>query len=179
LIVVDLSNSVLLEEIGSSTFSDCTALKIIHLPPNLKRINVQAFRNCQSLVSIVIPTLVEHIGHQTFWTCCGLTKVTFQSTRHLRTLLNGSLFSGEQFLGCTALHTLELQGRTIPRKLWPLLLEQFLQKDNGILARTDFGNDKQRITIAWNYVRANIANFYLLDETKPAYGRKRDTPGNG
>jgi len=45
-----------------STNLHFTALKIIHLPPNLKRIGpTMTFDKCKALVSIVIPALVEGI----------------------------------------------------------------------------------------------------------------------
>mmetsp|Transcript_21161 Transcript_21161/g.45942 ORF Transcript_21161/g.45942 Transcript_21161/m.45942 type:complete len:98 (-) Transcript_21161:304-597(-) len=88
--------------------------------------------------------------------------------------------NSQQFSGCTSLRTLNLQGPPITAKSWPLLLEQFLQDGNGNLALTAIPN-KQRITIAWNIVRTNIANFYLVDEKKkPAYSWKRGilSPGD-
>mmetsp|Transcript_6871 Transcript_6871/g.19207 ORF Transcript_6871/g.19207 Transcript_6871/m.19207 type:complete len:112 (-) Transcript_6871:71-406(-) len=102
--------------------------------------------------------------------------------------------NNQHFGGCTSLHTVELQGPPITKKLWPLLLEQFLREENGILAQAgipyityaeaeEAGDDEdeeeeektkyQPITIAWNFLRRNIANFYI-DEKKPAYRRKRD-----
>mmetsp|Transcript_10901 Transcript_10901/g.24355 ORF Transcript_10901/g.24355 Transcript_10901/m.24355 type:complete len:366 (-) Transcript_10901:71-1168(-) len=170
LIKVDLYNAVLLEEIGQVAFGHCMALKTIHLPPNLKRIQRMAFEGCSAMAVIVIPALVEYMGHKAFQSCTSLTQVTFQSTRHLQRLMNE-----EQFLGCTALHTLELQGPpTMTAKLWPLLLEQFLG-DGRILVRAGIRPEKQRITIAWNFLRANIALFYIGDKTKPASCRKRHT----
>jgi len=174
LTVVDLSNSQSLRAIGQSAFWNCTALRVIHLPPNLKRIDELAFDKCRQLVSVAIPPLVEYMGSHAFQNCSGLTQVSLQSTRHLRALLNDG-----QFCGCTSLHTLELFLPVSPAftaKLWPLLLEQFLGGDhNGILARAGIAassadgkegtkeekskKKNQQITIAWNFVRTNIANF--------------------
>jgi len=210
LTVVDLSNSLLVETINSYTFCDCKALCNIHLPRKLKQIHFGAFQPCKTLVSIVIPALVETMSHLVFGGCSSLTQVTFQSTRHLRRLMNN-----QQFYGCTSLHTLELQGSAIPRTLWPLLLEHLLRKGKGIsstladiptdrrvsarvryarvLARSQLeqrvvragilttagiSESKQCITIAWNFVRNNIANFYLEEEKKkPVYRRKRNRKG--
>eukprot|EP00523_Entomoneis_sp_CCMP467_P016333 CAMPEP_0168778438 /NCGR_PEP_ID=MMETSP0725-20121227/7084_1 /TAXON_ID=265536 /ORGANISM="Amphiprora sp., Strain CCMP467" /LENGTH=358 /DNA_ID=CAMNT_0008828211 /DNA_START=23 /DNA_END=1099 /DNA_ORIENTATION=+ len=172
--VVDLSNAVLLEDLGPSSFFECRALKILHLPPRLKRIHTKSFCNCKALVSIIIPASVEYMDMQAFSTCSGLTRVTFQSTRYLRWLMDYD----EQFRFCDSLHTLELQGPAITRKLWPRLLEQFLQEDNGILAQAGIDRGRQRVTIAWNFMRSNIANFYI-DEKKPSYCRKRTIISSG
>eukprot|EP00523_Entomoneis_sp_CCMP467_P006701 CAMPEP_0168738066 /NCGR_PEP_ID=MMETSP0724-20121128/10733_1 /TAXON_ID=265536 /ORGANISM="Amphiprora sp., Strain CCMP467" /LENGTH=375 /DNA_ID=CAMNT_0008785381 /DNA_START=48 /DNA_END=1173 /DNA_ORIENTATION=+ len=167
LTVVDLSNSVLLrQEINLLAFAYCKALKIIHLPPHLKRIRERAFKECMSLGWIVIPASLEFMGHYAFKKCSRLTKVTFQSTRHLSTLMHNL-----QFCDCSSLHTLKLQGPAISRELWPLLLEQFLQGRNGLLVRAGIRNGKQHVTIAWNFMRANIANFYV--------GKKKRAGGNG
>jgi len=170
LTVVDLSNSVLLEAIRESTFWNCTALRILHLPPNLKRIYRQPFCKCAALVSIVIPASVEFMLPQAFWCCSSLTRVRFQSTRHLCRLMDD-----EQFSDCTSLHTLELEAPPIRRKLWPLLMEQFLGEGSGILSQAGIPK-KQRITIAWNFVRANITNFYVekKKKEKPTVGHKED-----
>eukprot|EP00523_Entomoneis_sp_CCMP467_P006026 CAMPEP_0168736424 /NCGR_PEP_ID=MMETSP0724-20121128/9854_1 /TAXON_ID=265536 /ORGANISM="Amphiprora sp., Strain CCMP467" /LENGTH=363 /DNA_ID=CAMNT_0008783623 /DNA_START=296 /DNA_END=1387 /DNA_ORIENTATION=+ len=180
LTVVDLSNSLLLETIRESTFFFCKALKILYLPPKLKRIQRGAFFGCSALVKIGIPAMVEFLGYQAFYDCSSLTTITFHSTSHLRRLMNhhqpDNIFGKQPFDECTSLHSLELPGPPIPRELWPLLLEQFLQDSNGILAQMGILG-KQRITIAWNFVRANIANFYV-DKKKPEYCRKRDINGN-
>jgi len=190
LVAVDLSKCLLLETVGRGAFGWCKALTTIHLPPKLKRLNQSFVQGCSALVSIVLPTSVEFMGYVACAHCTSLTRVTFQSTLHLRSLMHQ-----QQFRGCTSLHTLELQqGRCpIARKLWPRLLEQFLREGNGILARAGIPNmdDKvdsddedsddeegdetknQRTTIAWNFLRANIANFYV-EEKKAALGRKRD-----
>eukprot|EP00523_Entomoneis_sp_CCMP467_P005718 CAMPEP_0168753552 /NCGR_PEP_ID=MMETSP0724-20121128/19001_1 /TAXON_ID=265536 /ORGANISM="Amphiprora sp., Strain CCMP467" /LENGTH=227 /DNA_ID=CAMNT_0008801917 /DNA_START=92 /DNA_END=772 /DNA_ORIENTATION=- len=120
LTVVDLSNSVMLEAIRAYTFKRCKTMKVIRLPPNLKWIGCGALQECSALVSIVIPARVEFMAYRTFEACSSLMQVTLQSTRPLRTLMND-----QQFFGCTSLHTLELQGPTISRKIWPHLLEQF------------------------------------------------------
>ena len=43
------------------TFADCTNLKKINLPINLKKISLNAFENCSSLNSLEIPEGVEKI----------------------------------------------------------------------------------------------------------------------
>eukprot|EP00523_Entomoneis_sp_CCMP467_P010626 CAMPEP_0168738358 /NCGR_PEP_ID=MMETSP0724-20121128/10889_1 /TAXON_ID=265536 /ORGANISM="Amphiprora sp., Strain CCMP467" /LENGTH=368 /DNA_ID=CAMNT_0008785693 /DNA_START=77 /DNA_END=1183 /DNA_ORIENTATION=+ len=167
----DLSKCVLLQVIEECTFWNCEALRIIHLPPKLKRIHREAFRECKALVSIVIPALVETMGMLAFSDCSSLTKVIFQSKRHLRSLMNYDA----QFRDCTSLHTLELQGSAVPRKLWPRLLEQFLKRESVMLTQAGIGIDKQCISIAWNFVRTNIANFYVDEKKKaPIVGLKQD-----
>jgi len=151
LTVVDLSHWVRLRAIGVRTFWKCQALRTIRLPPHLKEIHRKAFGKCTALVRIVLPAGVETMGHGTFGVCSRLTHVTFQSTRCL-----GRLMKEEPFLDCSALQTLQLQG---PRELWPHWLEQFLRKgSSGILAKGGIRHGTQRITIAWNFVRANIVD---------------------
>mmetsp|Transcript_5140 Transcript_5140/g.14476 ORF Transcript_5140/g.14476 Transcript_5140/m.14476 type:complete len:94 (-) Transcript_5140:179-460(-) len=59
LTVADLSNSLQLQNMGKCIFSCCHALHAIHLPPNLREIQLSAFVECFALVSIVIPAAVE------------------------------------------------------------------------------------------------------------------------
>jgi len=134
LTVVNLSNSVGLESISNNAFRECKALMIIQLPPKLSRICRKAFCHCDALVNIIIPETVEAMGYKAFWGCSSLKQVTFQSTKHLRRLMNN-----QQFLDCNALHALELQGPLNTQNLWPFLLEQ-LREDNGVLARAGIGN---------------------------------------
>jgi len=163
---VDLSNSLRLEAIRVWAFFNCKALRTIHLPSNLKHIDLQAFQDCNALVSVVIPTSMQTMDGQAFHSCSSLTQVIFQSMRHLGTLMNDL-----QFSCCHSLHTLDLQGPLITSKLWPPLLEQLL-RPNGILFQAGIRNGKQRITIAWNFMRSNIANF-CVEEKTPASRKRR------
>jgi len=159
-----------LETMGQFAFQQCSSLTRVTFQSTskLEWVHGEAFWGCSALESLVIPASVETMGQCTFQHCFSLTRVAFQSTRHLRTLLNDN-----QFHDCTSLHTLELQGPTIPRKLWPRLLERFWKRGRGILFLGGIRKRKQHLTIAWNFMRANITNFYLEDK-KPAYSRKRD-----
>jgi len=179
-----------LKRIQDRTLFGCNVLVSIVIPAEVEAIGREAFGNCDALVRIVIPALVDTMGYRVFADCSRLTQVAFQSTRHLHTLMHGGEIAG-QFCGCTSVHSLELPSPPIIPKLWPRLLEQFLREGNGILARagiptitgdeeeSDDDSDEEKkteylwTTIAWNYVRANIANFYV-EEKKPVYGQKRD-----
>mmetsp|Transcript_4675 Transcript_4675/g.13087 ORF Transcript_4675/g.13087 Transcript_4675/m.13087 type:complete len:101 (+) Transcript_4675:2614-2916(+) len=86
-----------------------------------------------------------------------------------------SMFAGmmnyDQFSDCPSLHTIELPG-PIPRNLWPLLLEIFLQPDRqrGFLAKAGIWKPENRVSIAFNFFRANITLFFL--EPRATAGRK-------
>lgn len=77
----DWSMSVLVipdtvERIGSCAFYNCTELKDVRLPEQLKIIRDSTFRYCYSLRSIDIPPTVEEIGELAFENCRSLTEIT-------------------------------------------------------------------------------------------------------
>lgn len=56
-------------EIKEKTFSNCTKLTHIDLPPTVKSIDNNLFDGCSGLVSVTIPPSVESIGSYAF-RCC-------------------------------------------------------------------------------------------------------------
>ncbi|MDE6289855.1 MAG: leucine-rich repeat domain-containing protein, partial [Ureaplasma sp.] len=61
---------------GISTFSFCSNIFFISLPPTLIRIGNYTFYNCNSLTSITIPSLVTSIGSYSFYNCSSLAYIT-------------------------------------------------------------------------------------------------------
>ena len=62
--------------ISAEAFKNCTNLKKVKLPQNLKKINNSAFRNCTKLTEIVIPYQVTAVGGYAFAGCTNLRWVT-------------------------------------------------------------------------------------------------------
>ena len=69
-------SSVTYVEIGTGTFTGCTALTDITLPENLKRISNNAFEGCEDLTGIIIPKGVPAIEKSVFAGCKSLTSLT-------------------------------------------------------------------------------------------------------
>jgi hypothetical protein len=68
----DLTTVILpktLQTIGTSAFSNCTAMRGIYLPEGMLRIDSHAFANCINLEAISIPSTVTSIGSGTFSGC--------------------------------------------------------------------------------------------------------------
>ena len=62
--------------IGSSAFSDCTALTSVSLPGGLTEIGDWAFRDCTGLTSISLPDGLTQIGISAFEGCTALTSIS-------------------------------------------------------------------------------------------------------
>ena len=90
----------------TEAFLECTNIKSVILPNTLTAIGTQAF--ClSSLVSISIPASVETIEGGAFFRCTALQTVTFEKGSKLKTIKNGSIWSGV-FESCTSLTTIEI-----------------------------------------------------------------------
>ena len=120
---VVIPNSV--EEMGTSAFASCDALKSISLSDNLTAIQAFTFNNCTSLTTIEIPDSVTSIGYGAF-RGCGLTQIELSNNittleewafYGCESLKNVQLGSGivyldkEVFKGCTALEKINLSCR--------------------------------------------------------------------
>lgn len=102
---LDISR-VNLSVLPTEAFSQCTNIKSVILPNTLTAIGTQAF--ClSSLVSISIPASVETIEGGAFFRCTALQTVTFEKGSKLKTIKNGSIWSGV-FKSCTSLTTIEI-----------------------------------------------------------------------
>ena len=102
---LDISR-VNLSVLPTEAFLECTNIKSVILPNTLTAIGTQAF--ClSSLVSISIPASVETIEGGGFFRCTALQTVTFEKGSKLKTIKNGSIWSGV-FESCTSLTTIEI-----------------------------------------------------------------------
>ena len=102
---LDISR-VNLSVLPTEAFLECTNIKSVILPNTLTAIGTQAF--ClSSLVSISIPASVETIEGGAFFRCTALQTVTFEKGSKLKTIKNGSIWSGV-FESCTSLTTIEI-----------------------------------------------------------------------
>jgi hypothetical protein len=102
---LDISR-VNLSVLPTEAFLKCTNIKSATLPNTLTAIGTQAF--ClSSLVSISIPASVETIEGGAFFRCTALQTVTFEKGSKLKTIKNGSIWSGV-FESCTSLTTIEI-----------------------------------------------------------------------
>ncbi len=70
----DLSQSNIVK-ISDMAFSDCTALKQITLPPELKTIGDSAFSGCTALENVDFPFFMEEIGEYAFYECASLSEL--------------------------------------------------------------------------------------------------------
>lgn len=66
-------------EIGSGTFTDTSAAKVI-IPDTVKRIGGYAFKNCTTVTTIEFPDSVEEIGNGAFYGCTALETLTLPET---------------------------------------------------------------------------------------------------
>ena len=103
--------------IGSRAFSNCSALKHITLPSDLKTIEQYAFASCNNLHSVDFPPMLERIGSYAFQNCAldsislpGLTSIdeyAFQNCSNLKEVkVPSTLVSvgDKAFEGCTQLN---------------------------------------------------------------------------
>jgi hypothetical protein len=96
---VDMSEPDFLDEIPYGTFSGCTSLKTILLPPNLNRIYYNAFENCSSLDNIEFPNTLLVIHWGAFQNCTSLSSINLSDCKNLGTI------EGYAFNGCSNLET--------------------------------------------------------------------------
>jgi len=69
-------NGMIVNKIGDYGFSNCTTIKSITIPSNIKSIGRYAFNKCTGLVNATIPTTVDSVGDYAFYYCTGLVNVT-------------------------------------------------------------------------------------------------------
>ena len=75
LVSVDLSNTLMLEEISNRCFYSCNQLTTVKLPEKLRFINEYAFAYCAKLQKIDIPIYLEKIEKCAFTDCLSLTQL--------------------------------------------------------------------------------------------------------
>ena len=69
-----------LQNIGTSAFAGCSALKSINLPNTITTIPSRAFYECASLSSIDIPSSIERIEEMAFASCTSLRSITIPAS---------------------------------------------------------------------------------------------------
>ena len=109
--------------IRAQAFRCCTSLVRVLLSSDTDRIDDLAFQECSALTNIELPAALTQIGRSAFKACAALTTVELHPTRplqmqqevfaHCISLVGVSMSNLEfiewgAFLGCTALHTVEL-----------------------------------------------------------------------
>lgn len=82
------------ETIDSYAFFNCTALKNIVLPSNLKEINEHAFDGCYDLETVDFPPALQTIGSNAFNGCSSLKQISLPSLTRI---------SDNAFYGCSQL----------------------------------------------------------------------------
>lgn len=88
------------EYIGESAFADCSELKSVKLPANLKEIPPYLFRNCSSLESLEIPETVRTIGTGAFANCLRLSSAKLPA--------GITELPADLFYGCSSLVSVEI-----------------------------------------------------------------------
>ena len=89
-----------LKSVGEFAFSDCSSLETLNLPSGITTIGNYAVRYCENLTSVTLPSGLISIGDRAFENCYSLTSLEFPSS--LTTL--GELV----FAGCSNLTSLTL-----------------------------------------------------------------------
>lgn len=127
-----LSFPNLTEDLGSRSFSGCSALQEVRLPKR-RRISVYEFLNCSALTNVVVSPEIESIGYGAFRGCSKLTcltPTTFAAVTSCGELSNYGIFQGcsalnlplafpklevvpqQMFQGCSALMSVSLSAAT-------------------------------------------------------------------
>lgn len=94
--------------IPDNAFANCTALRNITIPTEVKQIGVKAFFNCSSLQSVTIPEGVTSIGGLAFNGCANLTVLNFNAKRctGVTKVENGITYSA--FQACSGIKTVNI-----------------------------------------------------------------------
>ena len=77
LIKVDIS-STSLNTINMHTFSHCTKLMDVSLPPTLQEIQAEAFIGCLALTSVDLPDKIRYIARRAFGECALLSRLHYR-----------------------------------------------------------------------------------------------------
>ena len=97
--IVDMSAPDFLDEIPYCTFSGCTSLRTVLLPPILERIDNNAFTGCTSLDGIEFPSTLKVINSSAFQDCTSLSSIDLSECKDLGTIESFA------FSGCSGLQT--------------------------------------------------------------------------
>ncbi len=121
--IPEMSNGLVISEIGDSAFINCTGITEMTIPDTVKTIGQNAFYGCTGLSTVRLPSKLTTIADGTFTCCSSLTSVTvpdsvttigndaFRQCDHLTEIdLPDTITSiGEYaFYECTSLRNIEL-----------------------------------------------------------------------
>ena len=86
-----------------SVFKDSINLKTVVVPETLKEYGFGTFMNCEKLEEVNFPTTLERIGGLSFYGCSALKRIKIPA--------NVSIIEGGAFAGCNNLETFEIDNR--------------------------------------------------------------------
>jgi len=104
-------------------FGQCSALKSVTLPDNLKELQYAAFLSCSSLAEIQLPSTVEKFQRAVFKGCTSLKEITLPATV--------STFNAQVFMNCSNLAKVTVLNPT------PVALTESMDVFNGISATAE------------------------------------------
>ncbi|MDO4959945.1 MAG: leucine-rich repeat domain-containing protein [Prevotellaceae bacterium] len=104
-------------------FGQCSALKSVTLPDNLKELQYGAFLSCLSLAEIQLPSTVEKFQRAVFKGCTSLKEITLPATV--------STFNAQVFMNCSNLAKVTVLNPT------PVALTESMDVFNGISATAE------------------------------------------
>ena len=93
--------------LGQRAFLDCINLETVSLPETLATIGIEAFKGCSLVKWMRIPYQVIKLNGGTFMGCTNLQVIYIASTTSFT-------FGFGDCWGCSSLHTIYYEGRTIP-----------------------------------------------------------------
>lgn len=110
-----------LTSIGWGAFLNCTHLRTISLPVDLKNIETIAFANCDALTSVKIPDQCR-VGDQAYASCDNLKSIELSPT----TILGHHVFAGETEVNGRIRHSLyDYEVRRIPAYINPQTCNEY------------------------------------------------------
>ncbi|MBR6650162.1 MAG: leucine-rich repeat protein, partial [Clostridia bacterium] len=80
IVVPSIYNGLVVRNINSDAFKDCTSLNSITFPDTVISINERAFQGCTSLTSVVMADSLNYIEEQAFEGCTSLKSITMSNS---------------------------------------------------------------------------------------------------
>ncbi len=134
LVKADLSKaSFPSDELPSSIFRECTSLKEVKLPKNLKKIDYNSFARCSALEQIDIPETVETISDGAFSDCTSLTSIKIPD--NVKLVPRNLVGYNNIFSGCR-LKNIEYKGETFPNV--SALVRKLRENEPKVVATKDW-----------------------------------------
>ncbi len=105
---IDIPDNV--KKIGNTAFQNCLALAEVTLPAGLQSIGMSAFNRCEKLARVEIPDSVTQLADFAFNRCSVLKEVVFGAGSTLKSIGNAA------FASCIALEYVVIPKLTVPEK---------------------------------------------------------------